>query len=62
MYVKSKYVFLATLAFLFTQVFAFADNHADDGAASEESSEVSEIIYDGNLKTDDPVDNPVCKC
>ena len=52
MYVKSKYVFLATLAFLFTQVFAFADNHADDGA-SEESSEVSEIIYDGNLKTDD---------
>ena len=53
MYVKSKYVFLATLAFLFTQVFAFADNHADDGAASEESSEVSEIIYDGNLKTDD---------
>ena len=55
MYVKSKYVFLATLAFLFTQVFAFADNHADDGAASEESSEVSEIIYDGNLKTDDIV-------
>jgi bacteriorhodopsin len=53
MYVKSKYVFLATLAFLFTQVFAFADNHADDGASSEESSEVSEIIYDGNLKTDD---------
>jgi bacteriorhodopsin len=53
MYVKSKYVFLATLAFLFTQVFAFADNHADDGAASEESSEVSAFVDDGNLKTDD---------
>jgi bacteriorhodopsin len=53
MYVKSKYVFLATLAFLFTQVFAFADNHADDGAASEESSEVSAFVADGNLQTDD---------
>jgi bacteriorhodopsin len=53
MYVKSKYVFLATLAFLFTQVFAFADNHAADEATKDESAEASAFVADGNLQTDD---------
>ena len=53
MYVKTKYIFIATLAFLFTQVYAFADNHASDEVASEEVSEVAEIVYDGNLQQND---------
>jgi bacteriorhodopsin len=53
MYVKSKYVFLAIFAFLFTQVFAFADDHAGDEVASDEPAEVAEMIYDGNLQQND---------
>jgi bacteriorhodopsin len=53
MYVKSKYVFLAIFAFLFTQVFAFAEDHAGEADASDEPSEVSAFVADGNLQTDD---------
>jgi bacteriorhodopsin len=55
MYVKSKYVFLAIFAFLFTQVFACAEDHAGEADASDEPSEVSACVADGNLQTDDLV-------
>ena len=58
MYLKYKNVLSVLLAFMFTQVFALADNHAGDEAnAAESVLDVSAepAVFDGNLRQDDYV-------